>query len=119
MDSEKLICKSDELEDSSSGFRFNITYKDEVLPAFVVRFNGEVRGYINRCGHISLELDFIPGRFFDRSREYLMCSTHGALYNPETGRCIGGPCQGKGLQPIAVVEKNQGIYWSSADGYIT
>lgn len=26
-----------------------------------------------------------------------MCAAHGALFRPETGECIGGPCKGKSL----------------------
>jgi nitrite reductase/ring-hydroxylating ferredoxin subunit len=34
----------------------------------------------------------------------LICSTHGALYDPATGDCRGGPCRGAGLEPVAVEE---------------
>ena len=31
-------------------------------------------------------------------------STHGAMYDPTTGGCLGGPCRGGGLVPIPVEE---------------
>jgi nitrite reductase/ring-hydroxylating ferredoxin subunit len=34
----------------------------------------------------------------------LICATHGALYAPDSGRCLGGRCNGKGLEAVAVVE---------------
>jgi nitrite reductase/ring-hydroxylating ferredoxin subunit len=45
-----------------------------------------------------------------------MCSTHGAIYTPETGYCTGGPCKGGKLRPIAVREERDGrIYWQPDD----
>ena len=61
--------------------------------AFVVRFMAGPP--LNRCGHIPVELDWQPGEFFDHSGLYLICATHGALYAPETGHCLGGRCNGK------------------------
>ena len=48
--------------------------------AFAVRFRGRVRAFLNRCGHLPVELDWEEGRFFDASGLYLICATHGALY---------------------------------------
>ena len=66
-------------------------------PAFAVRFDGVVHAYLNRCAHVPVELDWVEGEFFDLSRLYLVCSTHGAAYLPESGRCVAGPCSGSGL----------------------
>lgn len=105
MDSGKLICASDALVEGGEGVRFEVDEDGENAPAFAVRFRGEVRAYINRCGHISLELDFMPGRFFDLTGELLICATHGATYDPATGACAGGPCNGVGLEPLRVAER--------------
>jgi nitrite reductase/ring-hydroxylating ferredoxin subunit len=51
----------------------------------------------------------MEGVFFDGDQEYLICSTHGALYSPETGKCISGRCNGNGLKPLNVVEENSRI----------
>jgi nitrite reductase/ring-hydroxylating ferredoxin subunit len=40
-----------------------------------------------------------------------MCSTHGAIYQPDSGACAGGPCQGGRLRKIAVREVDNKIYW--------
>ena len=32
----------------------------------------------------------------DRNK-FIICATHGAIYQPETGLCVGGPCKGKKL----------------------
>lgn len=109
-DDERLVCSSTGLQEGGDGVRFTIECHGVVEPAFAVRHAGKVHAYINRCGHVQVELDWQPGRFFDDSGLYLICSTHGALYAPENGRCLGGPCNGKGLTPITIVERDGNIY---------
>ena len=36
------------------------------------------------------------------ARRTLVCATHGAIYEPDTGRCIGGPCVGDRLERLDV-----------------
>jgi nitrite reductase/ring-hydroxylating ferredoxin subunit len=76
-----------------------------------VRYKGVAYGYLNQCAHVPIELDWAKGDFFDMSGLYLMCSTHGAIYAPQSGRCMGGPCRGGRLRPITVVEQTQQIFW--------
>jgi nitrite reductase/ring-hydroxylating ferredoxin subunit len=110
-----MICASGDLADGGDGVRFEVSHAGEVAPAFVVRHKGKVYGYINRCGHVPVEIDWQPGRFFDHSGLYLICATHGALYAPDSGRCLGGRCAGKGLKALAVVERDGGIYLSEGE----
>jgi nitrite reductase/ring-hydroxylating ferredoxin subunit len=56
----------------------------------------------------------MPGQFFDSEGLYLVCATHGAAYAPDTGACAGGPCNGRGLQPVAV-EEHDGYVFLKAD----
>jgi nitrite reductase/ring-hydroxylating ferredoxin subunit len=106
----RLICHSSELEERGRGLRFEVAQGGERLPAFLVRYTGGVYAYLNRCAHIGVELDWLPGEFFDDSRLYLVCATHGATYQPNTGRCVHGPCKGARLKPIDVVERDGGVY---------
>ena len=57
-----------------------------------------------------MELDWKPGEFFDLTGLYLICATHGALFDPATGACLGGRCNGRGLDVIRIVEENGGVY---------
>ena len=106
---ERLICASSELGDSKRGVRFEVRRAGEPVPAFAVRFEGRVHAYLNRCAHVAMELDWRPGDFFDAGGLVLICSTHGALYAPDSGECLGGPCSG-GLQTLAVAERDGGVY---------
>lgn len=101
-----VVCRSDQLEDGGRGVRFTARFGGRDEPAFVVRHQGVVRAYLNRCGHVPAELDWNPGEFFDADRRFLICGTHGALYEPESGRCVGGRCNGRGLIPVAVAERD-------------
>ena len=107
---ERLICAASDLEELGKGVRFELTRYGKPQPAFVVRFNGQPRAFLNQCGHVPVELDWQEGEFFDDSRLYLICSTHGALYHPASGHCVGGRCAGRGLIAIPVVERDGQIF---------
>lgn len=105
-DSERVICESSSLEEGGAGVRFTVQTADGVAPAFAVRYDGTVYAYLNRCAHVPVELDWSNGAFFDYSKLYLICATHGATYLPETGVCVRGPCAGKRLTAVAVEERD-------------
>lgn len=107
---ERLICASGDLEDCGRGARFTVQRRGEEVPAFVIRFRGQVHAYLNQCGHVPAQLDWQPGEFFDYSKLYLVCSIHGALYAPESGQCLGGRCQGVGLKTLRVEERAGFVY---------
>jgi nitrite reductase/ring-hydroxylating ferredoxin subunit len=107
---ERLICAASELPELGRGVRFDLKRLGKLQPAFVVRFEGEPRAFLNQCGHVPVELDWQEGEFFDDSRLYLICATHGALYHPASGQCVGGRCAGRGLIPVPVVERDGHVY---------
>jgi nitrite reductase/ring-hydroxylating ferredoxin subunit len=107
---ERLICAATELAEQGKGVRFELVASDKRQRAFVVRFDGRPRAFLNQCGHLPVELDWQEGEFFDDSRLYLICSTHGALYHPASGQCVGGRCAGRGLTPVPVIERDGHIF---------
>ena len=50
-------------------------------------------------------LDAWPNEFFTEDGRYLICVTHGAVFAPETGICLGGPCPGARLEPLSVTHR--------------
>jgi nitrite reductase/ring-hydroxylating ferredoxin subunit len=112
---ERLICAGDDLVDGGDGVRFEVGLAGHKTPAFVIRHQGKAYGYLNRCGHVPVEIDWQQGKFFDHSGIYLICATHGAMYAPDSGRCVAGRCAGKGLSALAVSEHDDGIYISESD----
>jgi nitrite reductase/ring-hydroxylating ferredoxin subunit len=105
----RVICASAQVEEGR-GLRFTVEREGEAQPAFVVRYDGKAHAYLNRCAHVPVELDWEDGKFFDYSGLYLVCSTHGAAYLPDTGHCIAGPCKGRRLVPV-LIEENDGQIW--------
>ena len=109
---ERLICASGDLADGGPGVRFEVKRGEQTMPAFVIRFRGALHAYVNECQHQASELDWVPGEFFDADRLYLICATHGALYDPGDGLCVAGPCGGARLAPVAIGERDGVVYCS-------
>lgn len=107
---ERLLCDSADLVDGGAAVSFDVVFAGQACRAFAIRYEGQVHGYLNRCAHVAMELDWQPDRFFDDTGRWLLCSTHGAVYQPDTGACVGGPCRG-GLVKIAVTERDGAVRW--------
>jgi len=99
------ICAAAALIDGARGLRFLADVEGAAQPAFAIRHGGRAYAFLNRCAHKGVELDWVEGEFFDRDGRQLVCATHGASYDPASGRCTGGPCAGRGLWRLAVVEQ--------------
>ncbi len=104
------VCTSGELVDGGAGVRFEFERPGGLQKAFAIRFRGQVYGYVNRCAHVPVGRGGKRGEFFDTSKLCLICSTHGALYTPETGHCVAGPCRGRRLEAV-VLEESGGLVW--------
>lgn len=98
---------ADGLADGGLARRF---FAPDGAPAFAVRWHGAVYAYLNQCPHAGGPLDF-DGQVIERSGRYLMCARHGAIFEPDTGKCVGGPCRGARLTPLAVHERPDGSVW--------
>ncbi|NJM33027.1 MAG: Rieske 2Fe-2S domain-containing protein [Limnobacter sp.] len=94
---EIALCPAAALQEGGLAHRFKVLYNGEHAVAFVLRVNGAVHAYLNRCSHVPVELDWNYGEFLDDSGSMIVCATHGASYNATNGHCIGGPCDGKPL----------------------
>lgn len=64
---------------------------------FVVRQQGGVRGYVDRCPHASLPLARTLDDYLTPDSRFIACGWHGALFAVEDGLCVGGPCVGQKL----------------------
>ena len=104
------ICRSETLIEGGAGVRFVVRVGEWIEAAFVVRHQGVARGFLNRCAHKLVELDWEPGQFFDADRRHLVCATHGALYDPANGMCVAGPCRG-GRIPSVSLREHDGFVW--------
>jgi len=110
MDEQIALCNSGDLVDGGIAVPFDVAFGGQTCRAFAVRYEGRVHAYLNRCAHIAMEMDWQPNQFFDDSGRWLLCSTHGAVYEPDTGACAGGPCRG-GLVKITLSEHGGVVHW--------
>lgn len=105
------LCASAALEEKGRAILFDVMHFREPARAFALRFEGRVVAYLNRCAHVPTELDWLPGDFLDSGREFILCSIHGAAYEPRSGRCLAGPCGIGRLTPIDVYEVDGAVWW--------
>jgi nitrite reductase/ring-hydroxylating ferredoxin subunit len=101
------LCRIDEVPDRTAKAielrGINPHGEVDTCPIIVVRWAEQVYGYINTCPHKPTQLDASrPGKFWNEEHSHLMCDKHGAIFEVDTGMCLDGPCQGKGLTPLSV-----------------
>jgi nitrite reductase/ring-hydroxylating ferredoxin subunit len=85
------------------------------MPAFVIHYDYQYFAYLNKCGHIAVQLDYMPGEFFSDDGQSLICATHGAEYAPDTGACQGGPCYGVGLERLEISQSDGQLFLENKD----
>ncbi len=102
---------SADLAERGTALVFDVLLWGQPARAFVLRHGGVLRGYINRCAHVPVELDWQPGAFLDADKRFIICSIHGASYDPAQGRCVGGPCGRGKLIALDVAEQGGQACW--------
>lgn len=105
-----FICSLDALDDpGAKGFEVTLA-GGESLAGFVVRLGEHLRAYVDSCPHTGVSLAWMPDRYFDVEGVYLQCALHGALFVPESGLCVRGPCVGASLTSLNVEQRGEDIY---------
>jgi nitrite reductase/ring-hydroxylating ferredoxin subunit len=107
----QLLCEASALEECGDAVTFEVLEDGRSVPAFAVRYDNVAVAYLNRCAHIPAEMDWQPGKFWDMDKRFIICSVHGALYDPPNGECVSGPCPGAHLQSITLSEQDGQVYW--------
>ncbi len=112
---EVVVGRLDELDDPGCR-EFQIGDGDWPLRGFVVRKGDAVFAYQNVCVHVGHPLNWSPDRFLTKDKSALICASHGAMYEIESGDCIAGPGKGRTLQVVDVEVRDGLIYVSGPDG---
>ncbi|MDB5479806.1 MAG: 2Fe-2S ferredoxin [Caulobacteraceae bacterium] len=95
------LCALAELRDPGArGFMFR--EGEALFLGFVTRAGGTVAGWVDHCPHAGMPLAIVPNRYLTREGDLILCASHGALFRPADGHCVGGPCAGKTLTPWPV-----------------
>ncbi|HEX7861010.1 MAG TPA: Rieske 2Fe-2S domain-containing protein [Verrucomicrobiae bacterium] len=88
-------------------------YQQEGIPreGFIALFREHVVAYENVCRHVPITLDYGDSRFFNANETHFICQTHGATYEPLSGKCIAGPCTGASLKPLKVEVRDDAVWF--------
>ncbi|WP_245287054.1 Rieske 2Fe-2S domain-containing protein [Bradyrhizobium sp. Tv2a-2] len=99
-----VICGFNDIQSKgAAGFHLMIIDEDgshKPWSIVVVRWGRRVFGYVNKCPHKDINLDWEPNQFLDPAGVRLMCGKHGSTFELGTGRCVDGPCKGHALTPV-------------------
>lgn len=95
-----LCAVADLAEPGTRGFRFR--HEDALFAGFVLRFEGQVLGYVDSCPHAGWPLSALDDRYLTRDGRRILCAGHGAHFRPLDGKCTSGPCHGETLTPWPV-----------------
>jgi len=82
--------------------KFHFTHKGKPAEGFLARFQGKLVAYENRCQHLPLRLDFPDANLFNHDGTQFICQNHNAIYEPLTGLCVRGPCEGQSLRALEI-----------------
>jgi nitrite reductase/ring-hydroxylating ferredoxin subunit len=113
LDVERVVCRLTDLDEHGAR-AFTIGTGNWPLRGFVVRAGAEVRGYVNRCPHAGHPLNLLPNRFLTPDGALILCSSHGAVFEKQTGYCVAGPCAGRSLRAVPI-EVQAGFVMLAAD----
>ena len=99
------LCAETDIADPGSR-AFVLQIGEAFFHGFVVRKDGQVAGYVDRCPHQGLPLAQILDHYLTPAGDQIACSWHGALFEIESGTCVGGPCPGARLTPWPVAVRD-------------
>lgn len=104
------LCHINELEDPGSR-GFTLTRYGREFLMFLVKKDGKIYGYENRCPHAGINLEWREDDFLDLDKALIICSVHGALFTIDSGSCVVGPCNGRGLNPLDLHQDTDGFIY--------
>lgn len=108
MKTHRLCAVSDIPDDDSRGF--TVSKGEDDLQLFGVKKDGVIAVFVNSCPHLGIPMNMDPDGFLDVEKNFIMCSTHGALFQMDTGECVHGPCLGKNLTPVPYEIREEEVF---------
>ncbi len=112
----ELCALTDIADPGSRGFDLDLG-DERPLRLFVVHKGGQFNAYVNRCPHTGAPLEWTPDQFLDYDNSFVQCAMHGALFRPEDGYCVRGPCVGSHLEPLTLAMDDEFIRVVIPPGY--
>jgi len=103
------LCKFSDIEEQDSQ-GFLIKLNGQKIKVIAIRLKNKIFTFENPCPHIGTPLDFKPGKFLNIDKTYIICSTHGALFQINDGYCVSGPCAGLNLRVLPNKIENEYVF---------
>ena len=111
IETEVEVGRLDELEDPGCR-EFSIGDGDWPFRGFVVRKGNDVYAYQNFCAHVGHPLNWSPNKFLTKDKAAIICASHGASYEIESGLCFAGPGSGGSLRKVDLSVRDGIVYAS-------
>ena len=107
-DSAGWRCAADAIAPGHTA-KFRLECAGKRVNGFVVNHDGVFHAYVNRCPHVGTPLDLWENEFLSEDARLIVCATHGAIFEPATGRCTAGPCAGDALRRLRLRHEGDAI----------
>jgi nitrite reductase/ring-hydroxylating ferredoxin subunit len=97
----RVLCRlADLTEGEARGFG---PFDGSRAKAFVVRKGARVYAYWDACPHYGdTPMAWRTDAYLNAARDRIVCASHGAEFEIESGRCVLGAALGKSLRPAPI-----------------
>jgi nitrite reductase/ring-hydroxylating ferredoxin subunit len=92
-------------------FEYDPPLGEEPVEAVVIRLDGGPVAFQNVCPHLGMALDCHTGEFVSDEGMLLVCDAHGARFEPDSGLCTMGPCEGDRLGTLRLSRDESAGEW--------
>ncbi|WP_417527969.1 Rieske (2Fe-2S) protein [Marinomonas shanghaiensis] len=108
IEESKVLCHIDDIDEGTTkGFLANDAGQDLL---FIVKVKGQIFAWRNACPHVlGAPMAWRKDAYMDAKKQHVACHAHGALFEPDSGLCIQGPCLGKTLEKVPVYINHMGM----------
>jgi nitrite reductase/ring-hydroxylating ferredoxin subunit len=103
----RSLCRLDELREGEA--RAFGPFDDSRLKAFVVRKESRLYAYWDACPHYGdTPMAWRSNAYLNAAGDRIVCASHGAEFDIETGRCTLGAALGHSLTPAPIEATPEG-----------
>jgi nitrite reductase/ring-hydroxylating ferredoxin subunit len=113
MDAEDRIVEVEEVRVVST-LLFTVREGFDEREVVLVRLADGIAAWGNYCPHwTDVRIDKASGAAFRGGEP--VCTRHGATFEPGSGECSHGPCEGASLEEVDVLVEDGGVYLADED----
>jgi nitrite reductase/ring-hydroxylating ferredoxin subunit len=90
--------------------KFRIDDPVDPREGFLLRVDGTLLAFENRCPHWEVDLDLGLGDPYLADLDRIFCRNHAAVFDPATGRCESGPPLGRSIRQFPVTIRGSDVF---------